>query len=60
MNQIHTIAFYATILLVILGGILGLIGIWAPRTTFGGKLFLTDVVLAATSLIVAAITKWLT
>lgn len=60
--DLHTFAFFALVFFVALGGLLGLAGVWIDsfwesETTL--KLFMTNGILAATSLIVAVITKWL-
>ena len=60
--DLHTFAFFSLVFFVALGGLLGLAGVWIDsfwesETTL--KLFLTNGILAATSLIVAVITKWL-
>lgn len=62
MSEIHIYAFYAAIVFTVFGAILGLLGIWIndfwrDETTW--KLLMTNVILAVSSIIVAAITKWL-
>lgn len=62
MGQLHQITFWATIFFVVFGAVLGLVGVWIPRfwdNDYSWKLFLTDCILAGSSVIVAAITKWL-
>ena len=56
------VAFYGAIIFSILGGILGLMGIWFHnfwKNDLSIKLILTDLVLAGTSIVVAVITKFL-
>jgi len=59
MTQLHQIAFWTTVACVVFGGVMGIAGIWVPKSDTGWKLFMTDVVVAVSALIVAAITKWL-
>lgn len=60
--QLHTVAFYAAIFFTVFGAMLGLIGVWVDDfwdSPTPVRLLITDAILAATSIIVAAITKWL-
>lgn len=59
MHNLYTIMFWATITCVALAGIMGVIGIWVPNTSFGRKLFATDVAVAITCVIIAIITKFM-
>jgi hypothetical protein len=60
MSTLHVFAFWVCVACVVVGAVLGIAGIWLPRTENGWKLFMTDVVVAVSALIVACITKWLT
>ena len=60
--SLQQLAFYSAIFFTVFGGILGLVGVWFEdffKNEVGFKLFITDVVLASTSIIVAAIAAWL-
>jgi hypothetical protein len=55
-------SFYAAIFFTIIGGIMGLLGVWFAdfwKNDIAWKLILTDIILAVTSIIVATITKFL-
>jgi len=56
------LSFYAAILFTVLGAVLGLLGLWVEdfwSNDNAFKLIMTDAIFAVTSIIVAAITKWL-
>lgn len=58
----YTIAFYAAIFFTVIGGILGLLGVWVKdfwKNEIAAKLLMTDFILAGTSIVVAIITKFL-
>jgi len=60
--NVHMLSFYAAIFFTVVGAVLGLFGVWIKdfwreETTL--RLVMTDVIFAVTSIIVAAITKWL-
>ena len=60
--SLQSAAFYAAILFTLLGGILGLVGVWIKdfwKNDTALKLTFTNAILASTSIIVAAIAKWL-
>jgi hypothetical protein len=60
--SLYTLAFWATIAFTIVGGFLGLLGVWISefwRSEACIKLLFTNAILAGTSLLVAVITKWL-
>lgn len=60
--NVYTLTFWAAIVFVILGGLLGLLGVWIDdfwKNDIAPKLLLTDLILAGTSVAVAIITKWL-
>jgi len=55
-------SFYLAIVFTVLGGMLGLAGVWIEdfwKSDTPVKLLLTDLILAGSSIVVAAITKWL-
>lgn len=59
---LYQLAFWATIIFTVLGGVLGLAGLWVKdfwNDPVGFKLLVTDAILAGTALAVAVITKWL-
>ena len=62
MISIQTLAFYSAIFFTVVGAILGLLGVWIDgfwKDDIGPKLLMTDVIFAVTSIIVAAIARWL-
>jgi len=62
MNDLHVYSFYAAIVFTVFGAVLGLAGVWFEdfwRNDTTWKLIVTDAILAVSSIIVAAITKWL-
>lgn len=62
MDQLYHFVFWAAIVLTSIGGLLGLLGVWVKefwKSEAVIKLFLTDVILATTSVIVAIVIKFL-
>ena len=60
--SLFQLSFYAAIGFTILGGILGLMGVWINdfwKNETAVKLIITDLILAGTSIVVAVITKFL-
>lgn len=60
--DLYQLSFYAAILFTVVGALLGLTGVWVDEFwhhEIAFKLFLTDVILAGTSIIVAVITRFL-
>lgn len=60
--SLYTLAFYGALFFTILGAFLGLMGVWIQgfwKNDTAIKLLFTDMIFAVTSIIVAAITKWL-
>ena len=60
--QLHELAFYLAIFFTVLGAVLGLIGVWVNNfweNEVAWKMLVTDFILAGSSIVVAAITKWL-
>lgn len=61
-EQIYEVSFWASIIFVILGCLLGLSAVWLEGfwgSDLAQKLFLTDVILTVTAIVTAVITKWL-
>lgn len=61
-NSLYTFVFWAAIVCSVLGGVLGLVGIWFEdffKNETAWKLVVTDLILAGTSIVVAVIIKWL-
>ncbi len=61
-ETLYVVTFWLTIAFVVLGGILGLAGVWLEafwKSEAGWRLILTDLILAGSSLAIAIITKWL-
>lgn len=57
-----TIVFWIAVVCTVAAGILGIVGIWVQdfwRNDIGWRLFMTDVVVAATSIVACAILSWL-
>ena len=62
MVSLYQLSFYAAIFFTILGGALGLVGVWFEgfwRNDMAWRLLVTDFILAGTAIIVAVITKFL-
>lgn len=59
--DVYNIALWAAIAFTVIGGMMGLAGIWIERffSDTRWKLLLSDVVLAVTSLIVASIARFM-
>lgn len=60
--NVYELALWAAIFFTVLGGVLGLIGVWIKNfwsNDIAPKLIFTDVILAVTSIIVAAIMEFL-
>ena len=58
----YTVAFYAAIFFTVIGGIMGLVGVWVKdfwNHDIALKLIMTDAILVVTSIIVAIITRFL-
>lgn len=59
---LSTLAFYAALFFTLAGSLLGLMGVWIDqfwKSDAAIKLLLTNWIFAGASIIVAAITKWL-
>jgi hypothetical protein len=59
---LYSLTFWAAIGFTVFGGLLGLMGTWIPefwKSDTAIKLMITDAIFAGTSIIVAAMTKWL-
>ncbi len=62
MNDLHTVALWTAIVCAVVGTLLGITGIWIRgffESDLASKLFLTDGVLLAGGVVIAAVTKWL-
>lgn len=59
MSSLHQFAFWLTVACIVIGAVLGVAGVWLPKTQTGFKLFMTDVVVAVSAVLVAVVTKWL-
>ena len=63
MNEtIYNLTFWGAIGFTTCGALMGLAGVWIPgfwKNEVAAKLILTNVILAGSSIIIAAITKWL-
>jgi hypothetical protein len=60
--SLYSIAFYCGLFFTLFGALLGLIGVWFHdfwKSDTTVKLLITDLILAGTSIVVAAMTKWL-
>ena len=60
--SLYTVAFWAAIFFTGIGAALGLMGVWIQefwRSDVAVKLLMTNAILAGTSILVAAMTKWL-
>ena len=60
--SLFQLSFYAAIVFTIIGGVLGLVGVWINdfwKSEAAVKLILTDLILAGTSIVVAVVTKFL-
>lgn len=60
--SLYAVAFWAAIFFTGFGALLGLLGVWVKEfweSETAVKLLLTDAIFAGTSILVAAMTKWL-
>ena len=60
--SVSHVAMWLAIVFVVLGGVLGVAGVWIDdfyKSGVGSKLVLTDIILAASAAVVAAIAKYL-
>jgi len=55
----HRVMYWICFSGLTISTVLGVAGVWLPRTELGGRLFATSLVLTLASGIGAAITKWL-
>ena len=60
--NLQQLSFFAAIFFTVVGAILGLMALWVKEfweSESAVKLLITDAIFAVTSIIIAAITKWL-